>query len=122
MVVGLDGQSAAGGSTASSLKGQSSDGLMGFSVEAADQQRNFERIMATVPDAERMHEYHYAMTRRPHHAGTEQNYEYALYIKNWFQEFGYKTEMFKNDILIPWAGENRISLTFPETKLSLIHI
>ena len=32
MVVGLDGQSAAGGSTAASLKGQSSDGLMVFSV------------------------------------------------------------------------------------------
>ena len=99
-----------------SLKGQSPDGLMGFSVEAADQQRNFERIMATVPNAERMHEYHYVMTRRPHHAGTEQNYEYALYIKDRLEEFGYKTEMFKYDILIPWAGENRISLTFPETK------
>ena len=71
--------------------------------------------MAALPDAELMHQYHYALTRKPHHAGTEANYEYAIYIRDKLNEFGYETEMFKYDILVPWAGENRITLTEPET-------
>ena len=89
--------------------------MMGFSKENAERERASERVMAALPDAELMHQYHYALTRKPHHAGTEANYEYAIYIRDKLNEFGYETEMFKYDILVPWAGENRITLTEPET-------
>ncbi len=115
-VVGIVAGVAIGVAAVVELGGQRPAGLMGFSAEAADQQRSYERIMATVPDAQRMHEYHRTMTRRPHHAGTQQNHEYALYIRDRLDEFGYATEMFKYDILVPWAGENRITLTAPETE------
>ena len=88
--------------------------MTGFTKENAERERADERVMAASPDAELMHQYHYALTRKPHHAGTEANYEYALYIRDQLKEFGYETDMFKYDILVPWAGENRITLTEPE--------
>ncbi len=97
------------------LMGQSSAGMMGFSADAADQEQAFERIMAAVPDATRMAEHHRILTRKRHHAGTPENYEYALYFRDQLDELGYETQMFKYDILVPWAGENRITLTAPET-------
>ncbi len=89
--------------------------MMGFTKDNAERERADERVMAASPDAELMQQYHYVLTRKPHHAGSEANYEYALYIRDQLKEFGYETEMFKYDILVPWAGENRITLTDPET-------
>jgi hypothetical protein len=55
--------------------------LIGFSAERSERQREWENVMATVPDGARMGEYHREMTRRPHHAGTEENYRLALYLR-----------------------------------------
>lgn len=89
--------------------------IMGFSSEGADRELAAERIMASVPDTARMREIHYALTREQHHAGTEQNYEYALYVRDRLAEMGYETEMVKYDILVPWpAGPQRITLIAPE--------
>ena len=97
------------------ISAQRQSELMGFTAESADRERAAERIMAVVPDAERMKEHHYHMTRKHHHAGSEANYEYALYTRDRLQELGYETEMFKYDVLVPWAGQNRITMTEPET-------
>jgi hypothetical protein len=50
---------------------QPSSRIMGFSAESAERELAAERIMASIPDTAKMREYHYALTRRPHHAGTE---------------------------------------------------
>ncbi len=88
--------------------------LMGFSAENAARERAAERIMAAVPDSAKMREYHYALTRRPHHAGTEENYRLALYLRDLWQGFGFETEMVKYDILVPWPGELTLKLVHPE--------
>lgn len=102
---------------------QQTSRMMGFTSESADRERAAEQIMAAVPDTAKMREYHYAMTRKPHHAGTEQNYQLALFIRDRLQEFGYETEMVRYDILIPWPGDNpqRITLIEPErVEISVI--
>ena len=88
--------------------------LMGFSAENAARERAAERIMAAVPDSAKMREYHYALTRRPHHAGTEENYRLALYLRDLWEGFGFETEMVKYDILVPWPGELMLKLVHPE--------
>ena len=94
--------------------GQQPSQMMGFSPQSAERERAAERIMSAVPDSAKMREYHYALTRRPHHAGTEENYRLALYLRDLWEEFGFETEMVKYDILIPWPGELRLRLVHPE--------
>ncbi len=98
---------------------QQSD-LMGFSPQNAERERAWERIMAAVPDSAKMREYHFALTRRPHHAGTEENHRLALYLRDLWEGFGFETEMVKYDVLVPWPGELRLKLVHPEEiELSL---
>lgn len=94
---------------------------MGFTAAATDREKAAERIIATVPDVKKMGEYHYAMTRKPHHTGTPANYELALYLEKQLKSFGYQTELFKYDVLVPWPGNNTVSLVAPVTEeLSLV--
>ena len=59
---------------------------MGFTAQSAERERAWERIMAAVPDSAKMREYHYALTRKPHHAGTEENYRLALYLREEYEK------------------------------------
>lgn len=88
--------------------------LMGFGLAQSEQQHEWENVMAAVPSAEKMREYHYAMTRRPHHAGTDENYRLAVYLRDLWQELGLETQMVKYDVLLPWPGELRLRLVEPE--------
>ena len=88
--------------------------MMGFSPQRAERERVAESIMAAVPDADMMRGYHYDMTRVPHHAGTEANYQLALYLRDKWAEFGYETEMLKYDILVPWPVTLSVKLVAPE--------
>ncbi|MCH7716361.1 MAG: M28 family peptidase [Gemmatimonadetes bacterium] len=100
--------------------GTQQSGLLGFSAQNAERERAWERIMAAVPDSAKMREYHFALTRRPHHAGTEENHRLALYLRDLWEGFGFETEMVKYDVLIPWPGELRLKLVYPEEiELSL---
>ena len=89
---------------------------MGFSAESAEEQLAWERIMAAVPDSATMRGYHYEMTRLPHHAGTEENYRLAVYLRDLWESFGFETEMVKYDILVPWPEELELRLIAPEVE------
>lgn len=93
---------------------QHSRPMMGFSPQSAERERLAENIMAATPDTDMMKNYHYEMTRVPHHAGSEANYQLALYLRNKWEEFGYETEMFKYDILVPWPVKLSLKLISPE--------
>ncbi|MBI4485143.1 MAG: M28 family peptidase [Acidobacteria bacterium] len=54
------------------------------------------------------------MTLKPHHVGTEVNYEYGVYLSDKLKSFGWDVKMHKYDVYIPWPGNNRVSLTAPE--------
>jgi N-acetylated-alpha-linked acidic dipeptidase len=103
-----------GGLTALELQAQRQAPMMGFTAESAERERAAERIVAPIPNAERMKEYHRVMTRKPHHVGTEANYEYGLYMQDKLKSFGWDVKMYKYDVYIPWPGNNRVSLTAPE--------
>jgi len=88
--------------------------LLGFSPERGAEQLEWERIMAAVPDSATMRGYHWELTRAPHHAGTEENYRLAVYLRDLWEEFGFETEMVKYDILVPWPEELSLRLVAPE--------
>lgn len=88
--------------------------LLGFTPERSTQQLEWERIMAAVPDSATMRGYHWELTRAPHHAGTEENYRLAVYLRDLWEEFGFETEMVKYDILVPWPEELSVRLVAPE--------
>jgi N-acetylated-alpha-linked acidic dipeptidase len=88
--------------------------LTGFSVERSEQHREWESVMAAVPDVARMGEFHYDMTRLPHHAGTEENYRLALYLQGLWEELGFETELVRYDVYLPWPGERSLRLVEPE--------
>jgi N-acetylated-alpha-linked acidic dipeptidase len=88
--------------------------LLGFSPERSAEQLEWERIMAAVPDSATMRSYHWDLTRAPHHAGTEENYRLAVYLRDLWEEFGFETEMVKYDILVPWPEELSLRLVAPE--------
>ncbi|MBT6375900.1 MAG: M28 family peptidase [Gemmatimonadales bacterium] len=97
------------------LAGQEPQRLMGFTSERAAEQLRWERVMAAVPDTATMREYHFAMTRAPHHAGTEENYRLATYLRDIWDGFGFETEMVRYDILVPWPVDLSLRLVYPET-------
>lgn len=88
--------------------------LLGFTPERSAEQLEWERIMAAVPDSATMRGYHWELTRAPHHAGTEENYRLAVYLRDLWEEFGFETEMVKYDILVPWPEELSLRLVAPE--------
>ena len=94
---------------------QEREPLLGFSAESSVAQLRWERIMAEVPDTAVMRSYHWDMTRAPHHAGTEENYRLALYLRDQWEDFGFETEMVRYDILIPWPESLSLRLVYPET-------
>ena len=96
-----------------SLVAQERPSLMGFTAQRSTEQLGWESVMAAVPDAQTMREYHRALTRRPHHAGTEENYRLALYLRDLWEGFGFETEMVRYDILVPWPGELKLRLVQP---------
>lgn len=102
---------------------QGAPSIMGFSAEEAVREMAFERVMAQMPDTAKMGEYHYRMTRRPHHTGTQENYQLALYLRDLWEGFGFETEMVKYDIWVPWvdASKQRVTLLEPErTEISIV--
>ncbi|MCC7418236.1 MAG: M28 family peptidase [Acidobacteria bacterium] len=88
--------------------------MMGFSAQGAERERAAERIMSTVPNADRMKEIHRAITLEPHVVGSKTNYDYAVYLADKYKALGFDVKMNKYDVYIPWPGNNRVSLTFPE--------
>lgn len=97
------------------LAAQEPQRLMGFTAERAAEQLRWERVMAAVPDTAAMREYHFAMTRAPHHAGTEENYRLATYLRDLWDSFGFETEMVRYDILVPWPVDLSLRLVSPDT-------
>jgi N-acetylated-alpha-linked acidic dipeptidase len=95
--------------------------LIGFTAAATDRERAAERVIAAIPSVEKMGEHHFAMTRKPHHTGSDANYQLALYLRDRYESFGYQTQLFKYDVLVPWPGQNRVSLVVPaREQLSLV--
>jgi len=95
------------------LAAQGREPLMGFTTESSAEQLGWERIMATVPDSATMRAYHHDLTRSPHHAGTEENYRLALYLRDLWEGFGFETEMVKYDVLVPWPETLELRMTAP---------
>ena len=62
-----------------------------------------------------MSEYHRELTRRPHSAGTDENYRLALYLRDLWEKLGLETEMVKYDVLLPLPGKLRLRLVEPES-------
>ena len=95
--------------------------LLGFAKESGARQLTLEQRIIGMPSAERMTEYHRAMTSKPHPAGTEANFETAEYYAEQLREFGFDEIIMNHyEALIPHPITREISLLAPESyKLKL---
>ncbi|UCE08840.1 MAG: M28 family peptidase [bacterium] len=67
------------------------------------------------PSAERMSVYHKVMTSKPHHAGTEANFETADYYAERLREFGFDEIIMNHyEVLLPRPMEREVTLIAPE--------
>ena len=96
--------------------------LMGFSEEASAAQAGVEARILGGPSADRMQEYHRAMTAEPHHAGTEANEELAEYFAERLFEFGFDSvHMARYEVPLPRPVERSVALVAPvERELALV--
>ena len=87
----------------------------GFTAAGTAAQRALERQILGLPSADRMLEYHRAMTLEPHHAGTPANERTAEYIAERLREFGFDEVILNRyEVLLPRPEHREVTLLEPE--------
>ena len=89
--------------------------LLGFTAAGTAAQRALERELFGQPAADRMIEYHEAMTSEPHHAGTEAQERTGEYYAERLREFGFdEVLMNRYEVLLPYPVHREVTLLEPE--------
>lgn len=90
--------------------------LMGFTGESTAEQLALEQKVIGMPSADRMMVNHRAMTAKPHHAGSEANFETAEYYAERLREYGFDEVIMNHyEALLPRPVTLEISMIAPET-------
>lgn len=97
-----------------SVSSQSADGpLLGFDPESSAIQRSTETLMDSLINAEEMDVWLRHMTQRPHHVGSPAGKEYAEYIADLLDSWGYDVEIAEYEILLPTPITREVELLGP---------
>lgn len=90
--------------------------IPGFSVAGARAQLAVEHELAGSLESENVARHFRYLTEEPHPAGSEQNYQLALYTRDRFVEYGLEdVELHRYDVLLPWPREVRVQMLEPRT-------
>ncbi len=91
-------------------------GIDGFSSRGEVLQRQIEKRFQTLPRAENCRLFLQRLTEKPHMAGTPENYELALYVRDKFKEFGLEeVELVEYSVLLSYPREIRVEMVAPES-------
>ncbi|PHN03412.1 transferrin receptor-like dimerization domain-containing protein [Flavilitoribacter nigricans] len=88
--------------------------IMGFSAQAAEQQKALEAKLDSYLNAENLDEWMKYMTARPHHVGSPYDKAVVDYMADKFRSWGYDVEVEKFDVLFPTPKVRLLELTAPE--------
>ena len=92
--------------------------IHGFTAKSAVTQKQYERAFQEQVSAERCkHKLRY-LTEEPHLAGTENSRKVAEYLRDAFQEYGLKVEIYTYEVYLPFPLEVRVELVSPTAYLA----
>ena len=88
-------------------------GMRGFTAENAITQKEYETAFQKLVSVERcQHKLRY-LTEEPHLAGTENSRKIAEYLRDAFQAYGLKVQMYEYKVYLPYPLEVRVELVSP---------
>lgn len=87
--------------------------LLGFSPEAAAQQRTLEKRFDALLDRDHLREWMKRLTARPHHLGSAYDKDNAEFIASQFRAWGYETEIEEFQVLFPTPKLRLLEMTAP---------
>jgi N-acetylated-alpha-linked acidic dipeptidase len=82
--------------------------LDGFTARASVSQRVREKQFRSVPDANSAREHLRRLTAEPHVAGTKEDYDTAIYVRDQIRSYGIPAELKEYDVLLPYPSQPSI--------------
>ena len=76
--------------------------LDGFTTEGAAAQRRREEQFRAIPDPKSAREHLRKLTAEPHVAGTKEDYDTAVYVRDQMRSYGLTAELKEYDVLLPY--------------------
>ena len=82
--------------------------LDGFTPEGSVTQRNWETEFRSIPEAASAREHLRRLTAQPHVAGTKEDYDTAIYVRDLIRSYGITSELKEYDVLLPYPRQPSI--------------
>jgi N-acetylated-alpha-linked acidic dipeptidase len=76
--------------------------LDGFTADGSRNQRHLEETFRAVPSAKSAREHLRRLTAQPHVAGTKEDYDTAIYVRDQIRSYGITAELKEYDVLLPY--------------------
>ena len=94
--------------------------LDGFTIEGSVNQRRWEEEFRRVPAADSAREHLRRLTAEPHVAGTKEDYDTAIYVRDKIRSYGISSELNEYDVLLNYPKQPAIvELITPRRRLRL---
>ncbi|TKJ32160.1 glutamate carboxypeptidase [bacterium (candidate division B38) B3_B38] len=89
--------------------------IAGFTLQSSRQERSLEARLASIPQPLMCRSYLRYLTAEPHMAGTERNYQLALYVRDKFKEFGLdEVSLVEYQVLLSYPREIVVEMVAPK--------
>ncbi len=82
--------------------------LDGFTAENSATERNWESEFRAIPEASSAREHLRRLTAQPHVAGTKEDYDTAIYVRDQIRSYGISSELKEYDVLLPYPKQPSI--------------
>ena len=82
--------------------------LNGFSTESSVAQRGWEEKFRAVPNPKSAREHLRRLTMEPHIAGTKEDYDTAIYVRDQFRSYGLNAELKEYEVWLPYPNSASI--------------
>ena len=94
-------------------------GMRGFTAENAVTQKEYETAFQKLVSVERCQYKLRYLTEEPHLAGTENSRKIAEYLRDAFQAYGLKVQMYEYKVYLPYPLEVRVELVSPTEHVAV---
>ena len=82
----------------------SQNAIDGFSTAGAADQRRWEEVFRAIPNAKSAREHLQILTREPHIAGTKEDYDTAIYVRDQLRSYGLSAELKEYDVWLNYPN------------------
>ncbi|HKP46926.1 MAG TPA: M28 family metallopeptidase [Pyrinomonadaceae bacterium] len=82
--------------------------LSGFTSESSAAEQRWENEFRAIPEANSAREHLRRLTAEPHVAGTKEDYDTAIYVRDQIRSYGINAELKEYDVLLPYPKQPSI--------------